>query len=325
MSFYLKTTTLGAVLFAAMAVAPASLAQESLEIRNFVGSINWSNGPLSVEIEKNAGDTKIKGSKSVTIDGGISDIDGKDCKSAYGRYDFDFFGKNRKGHFGGYKGLDNLPILKITLPEETKLILRDSIIFTEGTPNVGELDVEMSYCGEITLGDVTDTVAVDSRGSADITFGNSGQIVAYLKGSGDLTGGDSSDVLIKSNGSADVKLGQIKSLEITMNGSGDTQLGSVGSGLSYSGHGSGDFEVDSVEGAYLELSSHGSGDIDIHGGRVGKLTVSVHGSADVEFDGKAETANLRTSGSGDVFVERVTGSVEIKTSGSGDVEVDKRS
>ena len=161
MSFYLKTTTLGAVLFAAMAVAPASLAQESLEIKNFVGSIKWSNGPLSVEIEKNAGDTKIKGSKSVTIDGGISDIDGKDCKSAYGRYDFDFFGKNRKGHFGGYKGLDNLPILKIALPEETKLILRDSIVFTEGTPNVGELDVEMSYCGEMTLGDVTETVAID--------------------------------------------------------------------------------------------------------------------------------------------------------------------
>jgi len=342
----LKISALSAALM--IATAPASFAQDSLdenslEIRNFIGSIYWSNGPLSAEVQKNPGDTKISGRAIITVDGGHSKIDGSDCKSAYGRYDFDWFGKKKEGHFGGYKGMEDLPVLKVTLPENTKLILRESIIFTDGAPDIGAADIELSYCGKLTLGDIDDTLALNSRGSADITVGKTGQIVAYLKGSGDLTGGESTDVLIDSRGSADVELENLTSLEISIHGSGDvktgdidgevkvkshgsgdTELGHVDGSLSYSGHGSGDLDVASVDGAFLELSTHGSGDIDIGGGRVGKMTARVHGSGNTDFSGEAETANLRVSGSGNIQVNRVTGAVETKTSGSGDVDIDER-
>ena len=344
MSKLFKLSAFSAALIAALATAPASFAQESLEIKNFIGSITWSNGPISADIQKNAGKTEITGSKVLIIDGGQTDIDGSDCKSTYGRYDFDWFGKKKDGHFGGYKGMEDLPVLNITVPKTAKLILRDSVVFTDGTPDVAAADIALSYCGKLTIGDVDGLLALDSRGSADVIVGDSGELVANLKGSGDLTGGRSGDVLIQSNGSADVELGTLRSLELSIHGSGDVEaadidgaveikshgsgdieLGDVDGSLSYSGHGSGDLEIVSVEGDYLELSSHGSGDIDIGGGRVEDLAITVRGSASVEFSGAANTANLKASGSGDISVDRVTGELSTKSSGSGDIDVDNRS
>jgi len=77
--------------------------------------------------------------------------------------------------------------------------------------------------------------------------------------------------------------------------------------LSYTGHGSGDLEIDSVKGEYIELSS--------------KIA---RGSSDIEYEGGAQIANLKTSGSGDIYVYRVTGAAETKSSGSGDIEIDER-
>jgi len=347
MTKFLEPLGVSIVLFVAVAAAPASFAQDkidsSLEIKNFIGSIDWSNGPLSVEIEKNPGETKIAGRNSLVVDGGQNDIDGSDCKSTYGRFDFDWFGKKKDGHFGGYKGMEDLPVLSITMPENTNLILRDSVVFTAGSPDVGTADIALLYCGEVTLGDVEETLALDSRGSADVTVGDTGQIVANLKGSGDLTGGRSADVLIESRGSADVKLENLTSLdmsihgsgdvfienidgdvEINSHGSGDIQLSEVKGSLSYTGHGSGDLEIDSVKGEYIELSSNGSGDIDIDGGQVSRLGAIARGSSDIEYEGGAQIANLKTSGSGDIYVYRVTGAAETKSSGSGDIEIDER-
>jgi len=343
MSKLLKATAMSAALIAVIATAPVSFAQDSLEIKNFIGSINWSNGPMSAEVQKNEGKTKITGRRSVTVDGGQTGIDGSDCKSAYGRYDINWFGKKKDGHFGGYKGMEDLPLLNITVPENTTLILRDSVIFTDGSPHVAAADIELSHCGKISLGDVKGLLALNSRGSADVVVGDTGQIVANLKGSGDLTGGESSDVLIESRGSADVDLEDLTSLEMSIygsgdvyigdvdgavdlksHGSGDTQLGDIDGHVSYSGHGSGSLEISSIEGDYLKLSANGSGDIDIGGGRVDKISATSRGSADIEFSGEAKTANLKTSGSGDIYVNRVTGPAETKSSGSGDIEIDER-
>jgi len=343
MTKFAKTMVISAALLAATAASSTSFAQDSLEIKNFIGSISWSNGPLSAEIEKNAGETKITGQQALVVDGGQTDIDGSDCKSTYGRYDLTWFGKKKDGHFGGYKGMEDLPLLTITMPETTKLILHDSVIFTDGAPNLDAADIALSFCGKVTLGDIENRLALDSRGSADITVGDTGQIVANLKGSGDLTGGDSSDVLIESHGSADVELENLTSFEMSIHGSGDayvgdvdgdadikshgsgdTTLGTIDGSLSYAGNGSGDLEVSSVKGARLELSSHGSGDIEIDGGRVDNLIATGRGSADIEFSGEAKTARLKTSGSGSIYVDRVTGDIESNSSGSGDIEIDDR-
>ncbi len=324
------------------ATAPSAFAADTLEISDFIGTINWSNGDMKVDIE-NKGQTKVSGRKSLSIDGGQNAIDGNDCKSSYGSFSIDWFGKEKSGRFGGYENLEDFPILTVHIPEDTKVIIRNSIVFTEGTPNINEADIELRYCGALTLGDVTTMLALDNRGSADVTIGASGQIAANIKGSGDLVGGDSGDVRIHSNGSGDVELNRIASLDINSTGSGDfeaadvngdVELSSRGSGdielgdiigsISYSGRGSGDLEVSSIDGAKADLTSSGSGDIDIDGGEVETLAIIANGSANIEFSGTADTATLQASGSGNIRVDRVKGDVDIRSSGSGDIDVEDR-
>lgn len=339
----LKTALISSAAVAIMAISPAAFADDTLEIKDFIGSITWSNGPMSVDVKKNKGDTKISGRRSMTIDGGVNEIDEKDCKSSYGSYDLDWFGKKKEGRFGGYDNLEDYPVLNIELPSDATIILSNSVIFTEGTPDIANADLELRHCGKVTLGNIENTLALDSRGSGDVTIGRTGQIAANLRGSGDLEGEDSGDVIVKSHGSGDVELGDIASLEINLHGSGDLEVGDVdgtvditshGSGdaelndvsgsLSYSGNGSGDFEAASITGSRVYLKSHGSGDIDIGGGDVEVLEIIVRGSATVDFSGEAETADLKASGSGDIYVNRVSGVADIKTSGSGDVDIDER-
>ena len=340
MKIIFKSALILSTAFSSFAFAPAAFAQEGLEIRNFIGSINWSNGPISVEIQENAGDTQVSGRAIITIDGGIKKIDGSNCKSSYGSYDIDWFGKKKEGRFGGYKNLEDYPVLNISLPRDANLVIRDSVVFTAGVPNVKEADLELRDCGYVTLGDVKNTLALDSRGSADVEVGLTGQIAASLKGSGDLTGGDTGDVLVKSHGSGDVDLGDAASIEMSLHGSGDLEAGDVrgsvdvsshGSGdvdlndidgsLIYSSYGSGDLEVASVNGDALYLKSHGSGDIDVDDGNVDDLTIIIRGSASADYAGVAESAKLTSSGSGDIHVGRVENLGEVKATGSGDVNV----
>lgn len=344
MSKFVKRAAVStAALVMVAATAPASLAADRLEIRDFVGTINWTNGPMSVEVQKNAGETKISGRRSVSVDGGQSDIDESGCKSSYGKYDLDWFGKRKEGRFGGFENLDDLPVLDITLPENATLILENSIVFTSGAPNLGAAELELKYCGDISLGDVAGEFALDSRGSADVEVGKTGQLVANLKGSGDLTGGDSGDVLIRSHGSADIELEHLASFEakihgsgditagnvdgtvdLASHGSGDVELGDVTGRLSYTGYGSGNLDISSVEGDILEVESFGSGDIDISGGEVDRVIATVRGSAEIDFAGAAQNAKLSASGSGDIYIERVLGEADMKTSGSGDIDIDER-
>ena len=330
-------------LTALAATAPASFAADTLEIRNFIGTINWSNGAMSAEVEKNAGETEITGRRSLIIDGGQSGIEGSNCKSSYGGYDISWFGTRKQGNFGGYENLEDFPVLNISVPEDTALLIRDSIIFTHGSPNVAEAEFDLRYCGNITLGDVQNTLALNSGGSADLTVGRTGQIAASLSGSGDLLGGNSGDVLIESRGSGDIELGDLASVElnlmgsgdfdasdvdgsveITSRGSGDSALGKVQGNLVYASLGSGDFSATKSNGESLDLKSHGSGDIDVAGGRVQKLQITSYGSGNIDFSGEAATANLSSVGSGDIDVDRVTGTAETKNSGSGDIDIKSR-
>ena len=339
----LKTAVFGAVTSFGLAFAPAALAADSLEIRDFIGSINWSNGPMSIEVQGNKGDLKITEGNRVTVDGQIGKIDSSACKSTYGRYNFDLFGKKKDGRFGGYENLKDYPVLNITLPADIELVIRNSVVFADGAPDVAQADIAVSHCGSIKLGDVEKSLILESLGSADVTVGNTGWIESNMRGSGDLSGGNSGAVILKSQGSGDVELGSIQSLEVKVHGSGDVEtleisgnaeisshgsgdieLGAIDGILIYSGHGSGDLEVSSVSGSRLSLKSHGSGDIDIDGGDVDSLTISVNGSATVDYAGDAQTANLSSKGSGDIRVDRVRGSAEIRTSGSGDVDIDDR-
>jgi hypothetical protein len=193
-----KSAIIGSAALAMMAVSPAAFAGETLEIRDFIGTITWSNGPLSVDITKNAGDTQLRGRSSLVVDGGVEKINGRDCGSSYGRYDLNWSGKKKDGHFGGYKNLEDYPELNITLPRDATLLIENSVVFMDGTPDLLNAELELRHCGNVTLGNIENTLALDSRGSADVTVENTGQIAANLRGSGDLEAGNSGDVLIKS-------------------------------------------------------------------------------------------------------------------------------
>ena len=326
-----------------LTVAPAAFAAETLEIRNFVGSINWSNGPTAVDVQGKIGDLKVTDGSGVIIDGNVDKIDRDACKSSYGRVKFDWFGKKKDGRFGGYENLKDYPVLNITLPADIDLIIQNSVIFTDGTPDVGSADIALPHCGSVKLGDVENMLTLDNRGSANVNIGDTGRIEANLRGSGDLSAGQSGDVLLSSYGSGDVELGNIKALEmslhgsgdadisdidgaaeITSHGSGDVQLGIIDGSFSFSTHGSGDLVAASVTGPRLSLKTYGSGDIQIDGGDVEILLVRVQGSGDADYAGDAGSANLRTSGSGDIYVNRVRSAAETKSSGSGDVDIDER-
>ena len=339
----LKISLFSVIAGLGLAFAQSAFAAETLEIRDFVGSINWSNGPTAVDVQGKIGDLTVTDGSGVIIDGNIDKIDRDACKSSYGRFKFDFFGKKKDGRFGGYENLKDYPVLNITLPVDTNVIIRNSVIFTDGTPDVGSADIALPHCGSVKLGHVKNSLILDNRGSANVTVGNTGQIKANLRGSGDLTGAQSGDVLLKSHGSGDVELGSIGPLmmnvhgsgdveisdiagdaEISSRGSGDLELGNIEGTFTYSGHGSGDLDVTSVAGEKLSLKSNGSGDINIDGGDVDTLTIGVNGSATVDYAGTTGTATLWTNGSGDIYVDQVRGTAEIKTSGSGDVDINKR-
>ena len=49
-------------------------ADEIVKIENFIGTINWENGPLSAEVEKNKNDTSIQNGEIFLIDGGLEDL-----------------------------------------------------------------------------------------------------------------------------------------------------------------------------------------------------------------------------------------------------------
>lgn len=343
MKTYLKPVLFSVLASLGLSFAPSAFAAETLEIRDFVGSINWSNGPFAVDVQGKVGDLKVTDGSGVVIDGNVDKIDKTACKSSYARFKLDLFGKKKDSRFGGYDNLKDYPVLNITLPAGTDLVIRNSVIFADGAPDVGNADIALPHCGLLKLGDVKNTLSLDNRGSADVTVGNTGQIKANLRGSGNLTGAQSGDVLLKSHGSGDVELGSIGPLimnvygsgdvgisdvagdaEISSRGSGDLELGNIEGTFTYSGHGSGDLDVTSVAGGKLSLKSNGSGDINIDGGDVDTLTIGVNGSATVDYAGTTGTATLWTNGSGDIYVDQVRGTAEIKTSGSGDVDINKR-
>jgi len=322
-----------------------------LVIEDFIGTINWANGPGDIRItkQKNADSLDLKNDAGgLLIYGGISDPDGDNCKGYYGSYDISLFGDKKRnfGKFGGYEDLEDYPILDIALPSNTKLVIRNAIVFSEGTPDLAEAELDLSDCGKIKLGDIKGTLFLKSRGSSDVTLGDAGEIQAELRGSGDLEAQNIGDVSYKGRGSGDVNLEQVGNLSLITSGSGDAEIeeivgyaklstsgsgdidiGSVNDDLDYKGSGSGDLSVDDIRGDgknIVDLRTSGSGDILIDDGAMAYLTVSASGSANVRVDGTIQGADVRASGSSDIYLDTVTGDIKQITSGSSEVHIDHR-
>lgn len=322
-----------------------------LVIEDFIGTINWTNksGDVLISMSKNENKLDInKDAGGLIINGGISDPDGDDCKSYYGSYDFSFFGKKKQssGNLGGYKNLEDYPILDLTLPTNTTLVIRNAIVFTTGKPNIAEADLDLVHCGKINLGNVSGALLLESHGSTDVTLGNANLIDAEVRGSTDVEANIIGDLKYKSRGSGDLDAQKVSNASLKISGSGDVEIedvigfaelvssgsgdmdfGSVDGDLRYSGSGSGDLSVDEIGGAVdrnVELRSAGSGDISIGDGNIASLTINASGSSDVNIDATIRNADVKTSGSSDIYLGTVTGDMKQRTSGSSDIHIDGR-
>lgn len=331
---------------------PSAFADQAPEliIQDFIGTINWSNGGDTLEItdRKKARNVEITTSSNVTtFDGAFDDLDGNKCQGFNGSFDLNFFGKkDHKGILGGYEDLEDYPTLTLSLPTGAKLTVKNSIIFTQGQPDLAEADLSLTHCGKINLGNVAGDVRVEGRGASDLTLKNARSLSSKMSGSGDIKAVDvnfisangrgsgdlevrqAGDVDIETSGSGDVDIDTITGSAIfETSGSGDFEIGSIAGSLDYRSSGSGDLELDQIGGQgnnRVGLQSAGSGDISIGGGAITELFVKISGSANADLDVKVRDAVLKTSGSSDIYVDTVTGSLKKSSSGSSDIEVDNR-
>jgi len=162
-------------------------------------------------------------------------------------------------------------------------------------------------------------------GAADGVIGDVGELDLGLSSCSDITAGDvAGDAEVAVNGSGDIEVGQVGGdLDAAVNGSGDIHIGSVAGSLNLAINGSGTIDVARVNGN-IDAAIRGSGDIVIRGGEAPVLDVAVMGSGDVRFDGVAGDVELAAMGSGDVYVSEVTGETDTVALGSGRIHIGRR-
>ena len=314
-----------------------------LFIEDFVGTIRIENGSsetISILDDKNMkGVNLVEQSDGLKIDGGIPDPDGNKCKGYYGSYNIGWFKKEKSGEFGGYEDLEDYPQITIRAPKDTVLVIENSIAFVRAE-DLGGTDLDLRYCGKVTLGNVTGELRADIRGSADLTAGDVGNVDVDIKGSGDLDVQNAKLVSLSVAGSGDAEFNDVQAAEVSVSGSGDISFGDINGSLSaesrgsgnvdagdvagdlfYEAGGSGDLDIGDVTGGRVSIDVTGSGDVSIDGGDVQSLKITASGASDVDYGGTAVNADFVATGASDIDVTKVTGEVRSKERGAADISV----
>ena len=338
----LKTISL-VTLASALLTGTAFADSPELFIEDFVGTIKIENSAspnISITNDENMkGVNLIEQGDSLKIDGGIEDPDGSKCKGYYGNYSFDLFKKKSSGGFGGYEDLDDYPQITVRAPKETVLVIENSIAFITGE-DFGGTDLDLRYCGKVTLGNVTGDVRANIRGSADLIAKDVGEVYVNIRGSGDLDVQNAKFVSLSVAGSGDAEFENVLGADVTVSGSGDVSFenidgsfgaksrgsgdidaGDVSGDFIYEGRGSSDLDIGDVTGKRISIDVSGSGDVSVDGGNVQTLNITASGSSEVDYGGTAETADLVATGASDIWVDKVTGDVRRKERGSADISV----
>ena len=344
-----KTGICAAALLSLTAFSASAQSNRTLVIENFVGTINWENGSGDIEItkQKNERGTRIYKGDEFIIDGEIDNLKKSKCKGYYGSYDISLFGnKKQQGKFGGYEDLEDYPIFDVRLPNDTKVIIRNAIVFTEGNPDISAADLSLNHCGKINLGNVSGNVFVEGRGSADLTLSSANELRSEMVGSGDIEADSIGFLRAEGQGSGDIDISEVTNADMEMSGSGDVEiddvlgsaiieasgsgdfdLGTIKGSLDFEGSGSGDLSVDRIGGggnSRVSLMRSGSGDVSIDDGDIAELYVRASGAASVDIDATVGDADLKASGSSDIYIDRLTGSLKQSTSGSSDIRISDR-
>ncbi|WP_371396419.1 GIN domain-containing protein [Fretibacter rubidus] len=324
----------------------ALAAGPTLEIENFVGQINvtQNNGDISVS-GQDAGTLSTQG-ETTRIDGGQI-INNTNCRNVNGKVSLSFGKGNWNWIKGGYKDLDEYPKLVISVPADTNFILRDSVIFGS-LPDMGDMDVHLSSCGDLEAGDIRGDLSAKISGSGDLQIGDvAGLTDVKISGSGDFEAGDITDADISISGSGDANIGDIRfntrdTAKIRVSGSGDIETGSLrgnadirvtGSGdaniddidgdAAVESNGSGDITIEGVRGTTLSVRSNGSSDVEVDSGDVTTVMVSTNGSSAVDLNVRAVDATVQAGGSSNVYIKDASGQRDVSRRGSASVKIGK--
>ena len=255
----------------------------------------------------------------------------------------------------------DLPQILVRMPLDARVSAGGGVF--GAISRADQLDLSVSGCGDWTVGNVRDRLAIRNSGSATVRTGAAGQMALQASGSGDIAtraaaNGLDADVSgsgeitvehasglvrVRGSGSGDLVVngGQASKLDVDISGSGDVRFKGDAQELSAAISGNGEIATGPVTRS-LDVDISGSGDmtvdaasgtlrarisgsgaLKIAGGHATSIDARISGSGDIDFAGQADTVNASSSGSGDLRVAHVTGAVVSSATGSGHVVVDR--
>lgn len=261
----------------------------------------------------------------------------------------------------GRVAYDDLPQVVVRVPMDAQVAAGGAVFGAISASNRLALDV--SGCGEWTVGNVHDRLAVHNSGSAKVRTGMAGLMALRVSGSGlvstraaagglDAAVSGSGAVVVeqasgpihaRGSGSGDIQIngGRASVFDVRTSGSGDIAFKGAAEDVQAAITGSGQINAGAITRSLgVEISGSGdmtvreisgpirahisgSGDLKVAGGHASAVEAHLSGSGDVDLDGSADSVNASTSGSGDVHVAHVTGAVTSASSGSGRVTINR--
>lgn len=264
---------------AAVAASPALAAPPSVRLDHLAARVVViSEDRANVTADVRGGRTdlprtvlRVSGSE-LTVAGGLSDSQLRQCRSSKGRM--------KLGLFHSY-AIADLPVVTIHAPRDV-VIESNGAISGEIGPS-RSVDLRQRRCGEWSIGDVGERLALNLSGLGDVRAGSARKADLRVSGMG--------DVHIRSTSALNAEL----------------------SGL-------GDLVVDDASGP-VEAELSGMGDIRIRGGHVTTLKLTQSGMGDISFHGVADSLDASSSGMGGIDVAKVTGEVRQRHSGMSHVRI----
>ncbi len=178
------------------------------------------------------------------------------------------------------------------------------------------------YSGEMTVkGPLNAPVRLDLVQGSIAFDGPAQSVRARISGSGQVRLAEVRDLLaVQMRGSGDVTVGRAQRLSVEMDGSGAVNIGGVGGEAILDVPGSGAVNIGALRGA-LRAAIPGSGDVNIASGQADSFEAAVMGTGNLRFGGTAVDPRVVVAGSGDVVLSGHTGTPRVERVGSGRVEL----
>jgi hypothetical protein len=196
---------------------------------------------------------------------------------------------------------ETMPVVTVHAPRD--LVLERSGAGTTDIGALSSLELDVSDCGAVAVGDVANKLDVDVAGSGTVSAGAVRMLNADLSGSGSVSVGAVSE-----------------SADVDMAGSGQVAIEALTGSLTSDGAGSGGLTIGggAITDANVDLAGSGGARI---GASIESLEVSIVGSGSVVVSNTVGDVDADIAGSGSVTARAITGRIHREILGSGEVRV----